>query len=402
MNSNKTGNYYHKSSFALKISRYLVILLFIIFLISCTLIYRNDITVENIQFLAKYITLNDGSSHYYKDEFPISASKSSDIFMLRDNVAIVDKSGIALYELSGSKLFNYSYSYSSPACVRDTHNILIHDIKGNELSIFNSFSRVFSQKYPYSVKCADINEKGFAVITGEKGYRSALIVYNDSFKEQFRWLSEENYLSAIALSPSGNTVAVSAVKSENGLYNCCVKIFDISKEDPVYTSTEFDELPLNIKYSEDGKNLYVITDSGIHFYDLKLNEISYYKFNQSKIEKYYTHEDMILLCELNNLSGNSVTVIALDFNGNKLFEFNINDTIHDIALGSSKIFALGTDCIYKYEYDSDKSCKLESYITLNEQYNSILCDSEENCYVTNESSVIKVNFNKDNTETENK
>ena len=392
MNDNNIGSYYQKSSFIIKLIRYAVILALIIFLISCTLIYRNDITVENIQFLAKYITLNNGSSHFYNEEFQINSTKKSDIFMLRDNVAIVDKSGVALYDLSGSKLFNYTYSYSSPSAVSDSHNILIHDIKGNELSIFNSFSRVFSQKYPYSIRSASINDNGFAVISGEKGYRSSLSVYNSNFKEYFKWLSEENYLSSVSLSPNGKHVAVTTVKAVDGAYNCAVRVFDTSKEKAVYISDSFDELPVYISYSQNGKDIYVITDSNIKFYTSKLDFKASYKFNQSKIENYYTHADMILLTELNNLSGNSTKLLAFDTSGNKLFDFNINDSVTDISIGKQHIYALGNDGVYSYGFDSDYKYEFQGTAPINERYNSILCDSEENCYIVSDTTVVRVNF----------
>ncbi len=390
---NKTiGNYYKKSAFSVKLLRYAVILVFIVFLISCTLIYRNDITVENIQFLAKYITLGGGSSRYYDEEFSINAYDDSQIFMLRDNVAIVNNTGVALHELSGNKLFNYSYSYSTPAFVSDEHNILIYDIDGSEISIFNSFSRVYSQKYPYSVRCADINDNGFAIITSEKGFRSALVIYNSNYDEIFRWLSEENYLSALSLSPNGRNAAVSTVKSDNGAYKCTIRVFNTSKEEPEYTSKEFDELPIYLSYSENGKNIYCITDSAIRFYNSDLTEIAVHKFNQSKICDFYTSDDMLFITESNNLSGNSVTVTGFNTVGEVIVSINVADEVHDTAIVNNKIFALGSDCVYRYEFADGNKGNQTGYKMLTEQYNSILCDSDENCYLANNSEVIKVDF----------
>lgn len=393
MDNKSLGSYYKKSAFALKLLRYAVILIFIIFLISCTLIYRNDITVENIQFLAKYITLGGGSSRYYDSEFSINAYDDSEIFMLRDNVAIVGNTGIALHELSGNKLFNYTYSYSTPAFVSDDHNILVYDIDGNELSIFNSFSRVYSQKYPYSVKCADINEKGFAVITSDRGYRSALIIYNSSFDEIYRWLSEENYLSALSLSPNGRNAAVATVRSDGGAYKCGIRVLNTSKEEPEYISEEFDELPVFLRYSQNGRQLYAITDSAIHFYNSDLTEITQHKFNQSKINNFYTYEDLVFITESNNLSGNSVTLTGFDTSGNEVVSINISDEVHDVAIVNDKIYTLGNDCVYRYTFGEQNKGSSDGYVMLTEQYNSILCDSDENCYFASNSSVVKAEFN---------
>lgn len=392
MNRNALVNYYRKASFVLKIIRYLLTLIFIFFLISCTLIFRKDITVENIQLLAKYVSLGGGSSRHYEESIPINASDGADIFMLRDNIAVADKTGISLYDLSGDKLFNYRFSYSKHATVNDSHNILVYDIKGNEISIFNSFSRVFSQKYPYSVRCADINEKGFAVITGEKGYRSALIVYNDNFKEQFRWLSEDNYLTSISLSPDGKKVAVATAKSEDGIYKCGIRIFDIKEEEPCAVSGYFDELPIYISYSSDGENLYAVTDSGIIFCNSELKKTNYRKFNQSKIDSYHICDDVIVLCEVNNLSESSMTVTAFDNLGEKKFEFNVNDKVCDTVVKNDFAFVLGNDCVYKYKIHDNGTCTLVAYATISKPFGTVLCDSEGNCYIAGKSEIVRVDF----------
>ena len=157
-------------------------------------------------------------------------------------------------------------------------------------------------------------------------------------------------------------------------------------------SDSFDELPIYISYSQNGKDIYVITDSNIKFYTSKLDFKTSYKFNQSKIENYYTHADMILLTELNNLSGNSTKLLAFDTSGNKLFDFNINDSVTDISIGKQHIYALGNDGVYSYGFDSDYKYEFQGTAPINERYNSILCDSEENCYIVSDTKVVRVNF----------
>jgi len=390
--NNKISNYYQNSSFAVKMVRYFVTLLFILFLLSCILIFRTDITIENIQLLSKYLSLTEYASHTYEDEFPITASDSSDITMLRNNLAIVGNNNISLYELSGQKLFSYNYSYSSPAFDRDEHNILVYDIQGSELTIFNSFSRVYSQKFPYSVKCADINSSGFAVVSNEKTYRSALLVYNDNYKEVFRWLSADNYITSIALSENGRNVAACTTASLDGSYNSSVKIFSINSTDATHSVSIGDELPVSIGYSSDGSTVYVITDSSIRFYSTSLDELSVYKFNQSKIDRFFENENLLILTERNNLSGNSMSLIGLDKNGNEIFNLNVRDEICDIAIGKNKFFALGEHSIFEFSIQEDGSYAQSGIRGIDEKYTSVVCDTSDNCYICTNSSVTQITF----------
>ncbi len=390
--NNKISNYYNNSSFAVKLIRYFVTFAFILFLLSCILIFRKDITIENIQLLTKYMSLTEYASHTYEDEFSITASDSSDITMLRDNLAIVGNNNISLYELSGQKLFSYNYSFSSPAFVSDDRNILVYDIQGSELTIFNSFSRVFSQKYPYSVKCADINDSGFAVVSNEKTYRSSLLVYNSSYKEVFKWLSADNYITAIVLSDSGRNVVATTTSSSEGSYNSNIKIFSTNSSDAVHTAHLGDELPLSVGYSDNELAIYVITDSSIKFFDSNLNEISVYKFNQSKIEKYYDDESLIVLTERNNLSGNSMSLIGLTKNGDDAFNLNVRDEIVDISIGKNKIFALGEHSVFEFSKNADGRYTQSGVRAISEKYTSVVSDTSDNCYICTNSSVTQITF----------
>ena len=146
MNNTEPEKYYQKAALAVKITRYIATFLFIVFVLSCIFIFRSDITVENIQYLMKYADFYDNTEVPDSAEISVNADSESHVFMLRDNLAVVSRSGIGLYEFSGKKLFNYSLAYSDPGVSSDGRDILVYDITGNEISIFNSFSRVYSQK----------------------------------------------------------------------------------------------------------------------------------------------------------------------------------------------------------------------------------------------------------------
>ncbi len=381
--------YYVRAANILKLTRLAVVLLFILFLLSCILVFRNDITLDNVQYLMKYADFYDASLASDEAEISISADSESQILTIRDNLAVVSRSGIGLYEFSGHKLFNYNFSYSSPAAVHDGRNILVYDIKGTDLSIFNSFSRVYSQEYPYGVKTACINQGGFAIVTGESSYRSVAIAYNSKFEEIFRWECADRYITSVDLSEDGSKLLCTAVNSTDGIYDTLIVIYDAHSGEILCEKSISDELALKAVFSMDGKNIFIMTDSMMYFTSDKLLENNTYKYNQSKCENFFISDDIVVITESNNLSGNSMEILGFDFYGNMLFSENADSKVTDISISKNHIFALSPQCVYIYSLSENNSLSLIEKKPSKTTYTHILSDSNERYILTDAKKAIR-------------
>lgn len=377
-NNQKLSKYYSRASYALKIARFCVVLIFVVFLLFCIFVFRDDITIDNIQYLMKYADFYDGADIKDDANISISATNDSKMIAIRDNLAVISRDGIGLYDFAGRKLFNFDFAYSSPAFETDGRNILVYDIKGTGLSIFNSFSRLYSQNFEGGVKSADINENGFAVSTKADGFRSVAIVYNSSYKEFFRWQSAERYITTLALSDTASRLLCCAVNSDDGIFDSKILIFDTNSNttSPLHSISLTDEIPLKCGFSKDNQSIFVMTDSKIHFFNKNLEEISSYKYNQSKTESFYINDNTIIFLESNNLSGNSMSVIAFDYTGNQTFKFNCDERIVDICESKHGVFALSNHSVFVYRYNNENALEFIEKKPLDYTYKHILCDTD--------------------------
>ncbi len=391
-NDRENAAYYHKALFALRITRYLVAVIFIVFILCCIFFFRSDITLENIQYLMKYADFYENTDIPDSAEIYISADNDSQVFALRDNLTVVSRSGVGLYEFSGHKLFNYPLSYSNPGVAHDDRNILIYDITGNELSIFNSFSRVYTQKYPYSVKAGCINENGFAIITNEKTYRSVVIVYNSKFEEICKVKSATRYVTNVDLAQDGSKIVTTAVTSKNGSYNTLVNVTDVRTGKILYSVEIPEELGLQTGFSNDGNNIYVITDSMLRFYNHNLKETSSFKYNQTKTEKYFVENEKIVLAESNNLSGSSMTLIGFDFSGKQIFNINTEEKITSVSCGKEKLYALSNRNLYAYAFKADGSLEFLTKIPSDGDSKAVICDKEDRFIITSTKKAVRASI----------
>lgn len=395
--TNDKSRYYNRSSHLLRLFKYAAVVMLVFFLITCIVIFKKDITIQNIQLLAKFINF-DSSSDEYTGEFTTTANIDSDIFMLRNNLGVVNKNNISLYDLSGQKLFSYNFSLSIPSVTHDNHNIIVHDIGGNTLTVFNSFSKIKDFKFTGEVLSSDIVENYFCVITRDETYTSLLKVYEYSYHERDYLekftLKSSNFLTSCAISGNGRYVAVTVTDSQDGKFSSNLLVYDTSSSSssPIQTFELSDELPVKAGISSSGSSFYVITDSSIHFLSAKNEENSVYTFTQSKVDKFYESDEMIIVTEKNNLSGNSVLLTALSQSGDVIFEINIPDVIYDICIGKNKVYALGKTKVYEISKNNEDIYTLTDEVNISSKHYSIVTDTDDNCYIFNDSYVSKVIF----------
>ncbi len=394
----KLSNYYKKASLYIKISKFAVILLFLIFALSCVFVFRKDITAENIQLLAKFISL-DGASTHYTDEFSITAKDDSDVFMLRDNLAIVSNNNISLYDLSGHKMFSYNYSLSVPAASHDDHYILVYDIGGKEATVFNSFSKIKTMKFEHPIYAAEIKNDYIAFVTGNSVSRCQLLIYEfDNQKKDYVLVYSKNFndfINSVSLSDGGRYAMVSSVSSKSGNYKCSLLVYDTesSSSDAVVSYMTNNELPIDVNLYGTGTAAFTVTDSSIIFLDKKFESHMNFKFNQSKVDNYYLSSNTIAITERNNLSGNSMKITLMTFDGSIIYECNVPDEVYDIALGSDIVYALGRNGVYKYSTSNETPEDYEIY-PVGSKMNSIVCDTDNNCYLLSNTLFSKVTFSK--------
>lgn len=187
----------------------------------------------------------------------------------------------------------------------------------------------------------------------------------------------DRYVTAIDLSADGTKLLSAAVKSRDGSYDTVITVRDIKKDEILYSAEIKDELALKIGFSDDSSAVYLITDSMLRFYDNKLSEKSFYKYNQTKTEKFFVQNQTIILTENKNLSGNSMTLYGFDFYGNALFSVDADSKITSVCRGKNVMYALSSRYIYAYTFTEDGKPEFAAKFPSDSNFSEILCDSSD-------------------------
>ena len=374
----KFAGLYRRTVTTLKAARYVLLIVFIAFCVYCIGFFRDNITMDNLRYLFKYINLSYSDSTPSDATITVNTEENSEFLMLHNDLAVVSNSGCELYDFAGNKLYSYDYAYSNAAFSTNGKNILVYDTAGTELAIYSSVSKIYQADFDYKIKSAYINDMGyFAVINAEKTYRSGVIVFDRDGNEMFRWMTPDKYITGVALNSNASEVICSAVYNKSGEFVTELSVYSTSTGQKLYTYTANDALGIKLGISNNKDRIYLLTDSSFMCFDNQLQGISSIPYRRNNAKFFKEFEDCFIIAESNNLSGSSMTVSAYNYNAEKMFELETDSKVIDAAFYDSTLYILTKDEMSVYDYgnseDGTELYKLAS-LELDRQYKAIRTD----------------------------
>lgn len=310
-------------------------------------------------------------------EFPVIIKNEQilDFASFSNNVAVVTKSNIIMYNLNGKRVNTISHGYINPVVKESTQRILTYDRNGTKLRVDNENSKIGDLELQNTIITAEIAPTGeVVVVTTNDRYASEIQVYDSNLRNMlYRYYSTE-HITSVDFSSDKKYIIANAITSANGILSCNLYRLDITTGEDAEIIFIDDILPLNISYGE--KNYVKILGSDcivtVDFDSGKQTRYSYkgnlqHFVNSPKGETILVNKSMY-----SNYS--SVTVIS--GTGEIKSIKDVNDEIVDIYCNGSKIAILSRSEVFNFNMDLN----LLHQFTLKKTMNSIVYGNS-NIYV---------------------
>ena len=237
------------------------------------------ISVLIVLVLVAVVFFIDRQLHLFGDP-PSPESSSDSLFYQTDpdhvrsiaafdnGLAVLTNSELIYFDAGGREINTNKHSYAEPEMKINGKTLLLYDKGGTGYRIEKNASVYSEGAAPGIITCAVIGKMdnyAFSV-DNDGGFQSHIFVYSAKGKLQFEWGSASDYCLNIALSDSGNKIAVCVVGVENAEYYSKVLMFTNNSSAAVYTV----DLPGKTAYQIDflsGRKIAVFTDSGVYSVD---------------------------------------------------------------------------------------------------------------------------------------
>ena len=332
---NRAGDtYYATVSAGYKVTQRIIIVLLVFFLVMSLITNFKEITYDNFFYLIK--DFSNAVDIEQSDYDTVSYTSDSRHFfaLYRGGLVVVNPSNLAVYTATGRNTMQTTSQFSSPCVESSGKYFIVYDTSGTSFSIYNSFSRIYSESFEYPVTDACFAENGsLAVITKDISHKSLVHIYDKNFKKKFT-VPSDRYAFDVAVNSSYDRMAICyySIGDGSGLSEVCVrKLSDMEELANISINGEF---LLTCGFLSE-ERFAVITDRSIRIYDKNFDEWETYEYSTATVSGYYLGEDGVAVAYTEN--SKNITIV-FDKSGKLLYNETISDNIKDIGICGRFVF----------------------------------------------------------------
>ncbi len=337
------NEYFSSVAKRFRFAKIVTFLLLIVFVLSTIAFNRSEITIENLQYLMKFISFTNTETTISAPKISYSSSDTLRLEIFLGDLCYLSPSGYTLYDSRGNTIMTDSIKYNDPRlCVSEKY-ALCYDLGGSSFSVFNTFSRLTSGTTDYSITGGDISDSGsFAIATSTREYRTSVELYDSDFKLVSRVL-RESWLADLKLSPDGKELAVMTFSSENGSFLTTIDLITIG-HDSVRKSISFDGLGYSLFYMDGG--FAVIAEDRTIYFDSDFGNAVHEK-NFSTLVTVDCSDKYLTRIFNSGIIGNSYKMLVTDVTGRLICESEFDGKLADVSHDESGeyFFVLAGDSV---------------------------------------------------------
>ncbi len=356
-----------------RISKWVVLSVFVIYMAFMLVTFREDITLENFRYLMRNVDFGLNTAVELENDIVYSASDSNSFISFREYLALYNCNNILIYDTSGNIALSSDIDYKSPCAESSDKYLLVYDKGGSAYSIYSYFSLEKSDIFDHPITHAALSDSGtYAVATSSRDYQCVIYVYNGSFKLINSIMKNKNISAMDITSDGGELLVCSYYIDELGRDMTELTALPTLTNESRFTLTLEDTVVYSCSYLEDGKFVLVCKNE-LRFYDSDGNLVKIYSYNSTNINKYMTSESGVTLISHEGSNASYLNAIKLDMEGNVVFDIRLPSDFVDILDGGDYVYFLYKNRLIR----ANKEGQSELALTLPTSPQRVVCTDKD-------------------------
>jgi hypothetical protein len=205
--------------------------------------------------------------------------------------------------------------------------VLVYDFSGNEYSLYNAFSRVYSEKLREKIKGGAVSENGYyALITSSEQYNTAVELYDDTFSLINRF-NKNGFVIDVDINDR-YLMIVTASESRENSFTANIQVFDIARQIELFSVSAADNFPLKCSIISEGFAL--VGNNYSVYYSVSGSMIGKYDYPGKTPINFSINNSGTVLLFKNEGFNSYYNAVVLNESGNVDYEQSFTSTIFDV------------------------------------------------------------------------
>lgn len=332
--------YYERLARRAKVGMFSVIILLVTFCLAGYTFYPDELTVENFRYLLKFISVEQTETADIGSVISFDTDASNRYAIVRGDIAILSKTALTVFDTSGQRLQKVTVKSDCPLLITAGKNMLVCDLGGTKISVYNSFSKVYTEDFGYPILGVTAADNGtYAVLSSAKNYRSAIFVYDSNYRQIFAHYYSSDYATAAVLNGDGNRLLALSHVTDGGEYVGTMALYDTRAEEPIVSYSYPDELPLSCSFAPDG-GYALLTDKALRFYSADNQLLGNAATDTARLLGCVYGESYAALTYSTDGLAEAKQLIVYDRLGNAVCVQTLKSAPDDIIINDGKLYVL--------------------------------------------------------------
>lgn len=311
----KVNPYFLVLSGKFKTAKYITLCILVVFLLTVVILFRDEITMENLRYLFKDFELGDNVDVAASGDITYDSDMQVNLALYKGDLVIAGSSYFYLTDLQGNKRLNEDSMFSNPVVLSGDKYLLVYGLSENTYAVYNTFSKLHSESFDYPITAAAVSDKGlYAIVTRTAEYRSVVYLYNENF-DRIGAVYKDKYVTDVAFNHDGSELLIVSLFSQNGSYATEIVNYVPMAEKASSTQIIENSMPIQASYNKDN-GYSVIYDNKIEFYDSEFILRNTYQFDSGVVPITTMITDNYTAVVYNeNIVGNDIKLLMFSTSG---------------------------------------------------------------------------------------
>lgn len=338
--SPKVNRYYLALSGRFKIAKYVSVCFLVVFLLMTVILFRDEITVENLRYLFKDLEMGDSLNLSSGDSISYDADAQLDLALYKGDLVVAGSSYFYLCDLHGNKRLYEDSVFTNPVALPGDKYLLVYGLSEYTYTLYNTFSKLHTETFDYPITGAAVSDKGtYAIVTRTAEYRSVVYLYNSGF-ERIGAVYKDKYVIDVAFNKDGTEVLITSLFSKDGSY--CTELMNYVPYSQTPSSVKEVDRSMALKTGYNSNGGYsVFYSDRVEFYDREFVLRNTYNYPAGIVPAGTAVSDKYTLLTFSeNIVGNNMKILAFDSEGNIILECEADGQPKKIQSYKDSIFVL--------------------------------------------------------------
>ncbi len=318
----------------------LLILLILLLTVLLSLLFnsRNEYGLSSLMDL-----MEEGSG------YPIEApgGKSKGMYRLDSLLCITNDTDLLMYNSKGGEAYDVKHQMADPHLAIRENMLLMFDQGAKSYALYQKNVPLVDSETSHVIYTGAVSAKGgFALATRSEDYLSQVTVYDRSNAPQYSWNYSDKVVSVVALSPSGNKLAVCGLYTEDGTIRSQLLLYDNGE---LVDSRDFDDAVICSLVFVGETEIKGITDQGAFLISDKGKLMGEYDYKSQPLAAYSnTPESTVLLLGDYRQEG-GYQVLSLNSDMIRQSSATVKGNIHVLKADANHAYILAGNSYYQVD-----------------------------------------------------